>query len=230
MTIKYKPTSSSKRHPLHNAAQIISEAIAADGYSYDVEADRSTPTGRVFIPKFNYVLEILSKSISSGIAPSFDELKSIAKTLIDVPVTNSKNDLIETCFHHLEEASDTSEEASEKIRKSLVPLFLALLESSNISATVSIGTEKSRLKPLLEGHRVKNSVIKRAKDMAAEMWVKDTDKRIKTSEMADMVWRKLVDEGLSEHLPDNVERVRVWIRGVAPEYAKAKGRPKKRSA
>lgn len=230
MTIKYKPTKSSKLHPLHNAAQNMSDAITADVRSYDAEAEKSTPTGRDFIPKFNYVLEILSKSISSGIAPSFDDLKSIAKTLIVVPVTDSRNDLIETCFHHLEDASNICEEASDKIRKSLVPLFLALLESSNISATASIGTEKLRLKPLLEGNRIKTSVIERAKTIATEMWLKDTDKGIKTSEMADKVWSRLVDEGLSEHLPDNVERVRVWIRGIAPEYAKAKGRPKKRSA
>ncbi|KRP91039.1 hypothetical protein TX25_18740 [Pseudomonas lactis] len=109
-------------------------------------------------------------------------------------------------------------------------LFAALLALS-IDQSKKVKGDQERLALITSGLREVNkgkaSAIDRAKAIAEDLWTADENRKVRTSQMADMVWKRLIDEGFSKQLPDNVERVRVWIRGVAPEFAKAKGRPKK---
>ncbi|MFP3849233.1 hypothetical protein [Pseudomonas sp. W5-01] len=228
MTIKYPTTDASKRHPLQASAKKLSEQEykSAD----DLDFDKLTPTWKKFTPKFNSAVEAISKALTSGNAPSFGELETLARTLITHEQDTPIKDFIGMAFQYLEEATEGEDDISDAVRRGLVPLFLAILESSSSSATSLIETEKSRLKPLIEGNKAKLQVSTRAKELASAMWTDDTANEIKTSEMADKVWSKLIDEGFSDRLPDSADRVKVWIRSVAPDYAKAKGRPKKRLA
>lgn len=196
----------------------------------DLEVDQLTSTWKKFFPKFNSAIESLSKALNSGEAPTFGDLNTLARTLITEEENSSNNDFIGMAFQSLEDASEGDEVISENIRKGLIPLFLALLRSQSCSASISIKSERLRIKPLLDANNEKSIVIKRAKIIANDKWAADTNKEIRTSEMANRVWSQLVDEGFSQYLPQNVERVKVWIRSVAPEHARAKGRTKTRSA
>ncbi|WP_040261913.1 hypothetical protein [Pseudomonas massiliensis] len=192
--------------------------------------ERFTPTGKRFAPVFSDAMRIINKSLANDEPMNFDDLKYITRLLIQSRDQGTDQDLIEIAFQGLEHVSKEHNGLSEQIRWCFTPLLLALMDASNEIACASISTEILRLKPLIEGNKTKNAIIERAKQIASEMWADDLSNEIKTSEMADMVWARLVDEGHSAQLPEHAARVRVWIRSVAPEYAKAKGRPKKRSA
>ena len=66
-----------------------------------------------------------------------------------------------------------------------------------------------------------------ARQIARAMWQEDTDKQYRISDMAEMVYRKLVTDGMADALPDNTESVAAWIKPEAPEHASKPGRRKK---
>ncbi|MFD2407861.1 hypothetical protein ACFSVK_22415 [Azorhizophilus paspali] len=45
--------------------------------------------------------------------------------------------------------------------------------------------------------------------------------------MAEQVYRALAAEGLADSLPDTTERIKEWIKPVAPDYARKGGRRRK---
>ncbi len=95
------------------------------------------------------------------------------------------------------------------------------------------------------GHRERtqkqNMVKEHAQKLADLYWAKDTEQRIRVGEMAEIVYRGLVDfcsymnssdekhDWLDKFLPENHDskKYREWLKEVAPEYAKKGGRPKK---
>ncbi|MNE31254.1 hypothetical protein D3C80_1248070 [compost metagenome] len=65
--------------------------------------------------------------------------------------------------------------------------------------------------------------------IAAELWSLDEAREIKTSEMADKIYRALSAEGFvkgPKGLPDTVNTINGWIQPIAPEYARKGGRPR----
>ncbi len=63
-----------------------------------------------------------------------------------------------------------------------------------------------------------------ARVFATHLWKQDTEKKIRTADMADKVYIMLVDYIEPQELPANSEEVTKWIRPVAPEYASRRGR------
>ncbi|MNJ72223.1 hypothetical protein D3C77_688490 [compost metagenome] len=68
--------------------------------------------------------------------------------------------------------------------------------------------------------------MSRARTLAQEFWSLDEAKEIRSGDMAEKVYRKLVAEGMIDLLPGSAERLKEWIKPVAPEYAKKGGRRK----
>lgn len=66
-----------------------------------------------------------------------------------------------------------------------------------------------------------------AKHIADNEWKRDSEERIKMSEMASIVWSQLWSLGFSDTLPEE-KRVREWIKEIAPNYASEAGRPREK--
>jgi hypothetical protein len=83
------------------------------------------------------------------------------------------------------------------------------------------------MRPLAAQHAAKTSTIERARTIASKLWGDDTERKIRIGDMAESAYRTLAAEGYSETLPETVERVKEWIKPIAPEYARKGGRRRK---
>ena len=70
-----------------------------------------------------------------------------------------------------------------------------------------------------------------ASQIAEDYWESDTRKEIRITSMCELIWPKIVeladDLTLVDLLPNDASKLKPWIRGIAPEWAKKGGRPKK---
>lgn len=88
---------------------------------------------------------------------------------------------------------------------------------------------KQRMEGGLDPINERKGVVQElARSIATELWQSDFEKKIRIMEMADLVYRALNDRSFSDVLPDTVERVKDWIKPVAPEYARMGGRRSKK--
>ncbi|MBV4516393.1 hypothetical protein [Pseudomonas kurunegalensis] len=108
---------------------------------------------------------------------------------------------------------------------------LVLLHSNQIQKDREAlrAVKDSRMKGLNEINRLKDEAAKQALKLASTIWNKDFDKKIRIGDMADLVYRKLADQGFGLALPGTSDRLKEWIKPVAPDYARKGGRRKKTS-
>ena len=74
--------------------------------------------------------------------------------------------------------------------------------------------------------RLKQAFIKVSQEEATRLWSRDHNQEIRLAEMCDHVYKLMLGVD-HEHLPGESSGLKKWLRPVAPEYAKAPGRPKK---
>lgn len=91
----------------------------------------------------------------------------------------------------------------------------------------ALAKKDSRMKGLNEINRLKEQAMEKALSLAESRWNEDVTKSIRIGDMAVIVYRALVDMGLHMALPDTSERLREWIKPVAPEYSRRGGRSRK---
>lgn len=87
-------------------------------------------------------------------------------------------------------------------------------------------TNQSKMSGLSILNEGKATARKRAKEIASGLWNKDTEQKIRLGQMADLVWKVLVDEDYTNYLPNTAASIKAWIKPVAPTYACKGGRPK----
>lgn len=87
--------------------------------------------------------------------------------------------------------------------------------------------EMIKARPFLRANRQKAAAKERAQEIAVQFWQRDAEKSIRIGEMADKVWRALADEDLRDQMPETTERIKEWIKSVAPDYARKPGRRRK---
>lgn len=94
--------------------------------------------------------------------------------------------------------------------------------------TIHLHEQQSKhMRPLVQKSRAANSNQEVARKLASDMWAHDAGRQFRTTDMADKVYRAMAKMELEKPLPDTLERVKQWIRPVAPDYAK-KGGPSKK--
>lgn len=69
-----------------------------------------------------------------------------------------------------------------------------------------------------------------AREVASSLWAVDNSKSIRLKDMADLVLQEIFTQENYDFLPEEnkEERIKEWIRPVAPKHARLPGRPKKR--
>ncbi len=87
--------------------------------------------------------------------------------------------------------------------------------------------EMIKARPFLKANRQNAAAKERAQEIAMQFWQRDAEKSIRIGEMADKVWRALADEDLRDQMPETTERIKEWIKSVAPDYARKPGRRRK---
>lgn len=91
-----------------------------------------------------------------------------------------------------------------------------------------LSLKKRRLKGFEATNRPKKVAMARAKEIALQLWQEDTAQEARIGEIADKVYRQLAKEDYTHALPDTAESLKRWIKGIAPEYARQGGKPRKR--
>lgn len=117
-------------------------------------------------------------------------------------------------------------ECAERIQCLASDLLSASYDVAKSLTLAEHERQNSTMRPLVKVNAAKADAIKRACAIAADRWQSDTTQSIRLGEMADKIYRALVDEGFAEVLPGNTERIKEWIKPVAPAYARQGGAPK----
>lgn len=91
--------------------------------------------------------------------------------------------------------------------------------------------DHKRLKPFREKARIREIIKTAAQGNAEELWSKDTNQEIRIGAMAKKVRPQMVTAldsmGKLDLLPSD-EKIKEWLKPIAPDYARQGGRPKKR--
>lgn len=75
----------------------------------------------------------------------------------------------------------------------------------------------------------KDKAVERAQAIATELWKSEKEQITRIGIMADRVYRAMASEGLADSLPGSADRIREWIKPVAPANARKPGKPRKSS-
>ncbi|MFS0824941.1 hypothetical protein [Pseudomonas phoenicis] len=127
----------------------------------------------------------------------------------------------------LEKVADGNPELRRGIAIGAQTLLGSMWDVAMDVVTRRIQSELIRMAPIISKNEQKEIVIKFARETARKFWAHDTHQQLRSSSMADLVYRYLVEVGLADHLPGSHERLKEWIKSEAPGYATAGGRPKK---
>ena len=113
------------------------------------------------------------------------------------------------------------------IHKDLLILEKQIIENVAVSTKQAISINQQNL-PKRKGVSPKKVLAQSlARHIADDEWEKDKNKKIKMLEMSNIVWSKLWELGFADTLPEQ-QRVREWIKGNAPDYAREGGRPRQK--
>ncbi len=154
----------------------------------------------------------------------------VAQHLIYVDVLESGSD----------KAKETIQHADEIIQAKNAQLQHEILKNEHLSKYTARFTKivleawknktiKKRMSGIDLINEVKSAAIARGQAIAIDLWKADAAKQIRLGDMAERVYRALVDEGFKEILPGTSDRLKEWIKPVAPDYARKGGRPRKTS-
>ena len=187
--------------------------------------ERFTPTHRKFgEPMDKFIDELGDIDKEAGL--SYQQLQRMTEICLFLSSNDDYGkDLIVTSFEALKELADKFPDAAKGMHDAIENLILALCYHSNQIASSAIEKEVATVGALAKRNESKQQVIARARAIAKQDWDADSAKAIRITEMAHAVKRRLVDDGFDD-LPDDIERIKSWIRPVAPDYAKQGGRRK----
>lgn len=105
---------------------------------------------------------------------------------------------------------------------------LTNLENNIINnSPIPESTLDMRLIPRKGVGKDKIMAYEQARIIAKALWNNDKEQRIKTTEMACMVYAELYNNGFVKQLPKDQHSLKDWIKEVAPPYAQTGGRPPK---
>lgn len=131
-----------------------------------------------------------------------------------------------TGLAELERIAVENPELKSELASAAQKILIAMFKVAIVVVRERMRVEVRRIAPLANRNGRKEPAMARARELAQEMWAADLGQEIRSSTMADKVYRRLADEGMADLLPDSAERVKEWIKPVAPDYARKGGRRK----
>jgi len=174
---------------------------------------------------------VMTRPPLGGRTPSFETMNEVLTSLVKLPETDMHKQDCETrlgmLYSYLEELKTAHPDAYMKT--------VFLIEcAANIGWTASESIllanhfdQTARFKLIGGMNAAKASAVERAQAIATQLWQADTAQEFRVGKMADKVYRVLAAEGFAESLPGTAERIKEWIKPVAPDYARKGGRRRK---
>lgn len=194
-----------------------------------------TPAWKTTAPHLDEITEAIN-----GGDLTFDEQRKIAGLSIDAlkgfvqprmrePVALVSRFMADAAISKLEALAIRHPESEEEILAAAFLVAGAWAQFA-IHARFSEATKQAAsMSYLIELNAEKGAARERAKAIASEAWQDDTAQTIRLGDMAERVYRALVEQGFTKTLPGTVERIKEWIKPVAPDYARKGGRRRKPS-
>lgn len=161
---------------------------------------------------------------------SFEQMQLIARTIpivLDDEGRESVQEKLEAGLNLLASVSEDFPEIAEETAAGAQLLVMGMFQIVSEIVDNQMASEALRLAPLAKQNKEKKEVIKVARSLAQEMWQKDTEQKIRISEMTANVYSALYGKGFKDALPSNQDAVKEWIKPVAPAYARRGGKPRK---
>lgn len=162
---------------------------------------------------------------------TFERMNEIAETICMIMGEDSDQsevvDEMRSGLAVLEQAAGHSVEVRKQVIDGAQQILIGMFKVAIVIASQRVKSEIAKISPLARKNQDKENVIRRARELAQEFWRADESQKLRISDMADIVYKKLVGEGMGELLPDTIERVKEWLKPVAPSYARKGGRAKK---
>lgn len=202
-------------------------------------------TGKVFTEVHLwavYALEEFKQALDFAAIPPFaDNKKAMAKTnyledLLDLQLPGRLRKLsdLERAKRAISRQRSTIMDASSKLVLATrhIQYGLVLMHSNRLQQEREAiqATRSNRMKGLNEINRIKEEAMKKALALASSRWEEDVNRSIRIGDMADIVYRTLAEQGLQMALPGTSDRLKEWIKSVAPDYARKGGRSRKTTA
>lgn len=190
----------------------------------EVEAERNALPSKQFQPVFEDVFGILTRG--QMVEPAaLEDLKTAAGVLF---AGDSAGDgTLERAFAFMAEAAHGDPGRDIALRWGLTMLLLTALSSRADRVNGLTSAHLTRTKGLTNKNTAARQLKGRARAIAGELWEADKEQAIRIGDMAESVYRRLVEEGQQDGLPEQPGTLKTWIRPVAPGYAMRGGRQKK---
>lgn len=204
--------------------------------------DTPLSTGKIFTEVHLwavYALEEFKQALDFAAVPPFaDSKRAMAKTnyiedMLDIRLPGRLRKLsdLERANRAIGRQRSTMMDASNKLVLATrhIQYALVLMHSNRLQQEREAiqATQSKRMKGLNEINRIKDEAMKKALALASSRWEEDVDRNIRVGDMADIVYRALAEQGLQMALPGTSDRLKEWIKPVAPDYARKGGRSKK---
>lgn len=162
---------------------------------------------------------------------TFDRMNEIAET-VSLLVEDDDDRLeivneLKLGLAPFEKIAEHDAAAQSLLFKGAQQILIGMFKVAITIASVRVKREIVKIAPLARQHKAKEVAVVRACELAKELWDADERQEIRIGRMADMVYIKLAGEGMKELLPDSSERMKDWIKLVAPTYARKGGRNRK---
>ncbi|KKN97474.1 hypothetical protein LCGC14_0155930 [marine sediment metagenome] len=131
-------------------------------------------------------------------------------------------------FLMLEEVESDFPKAAE-ITRDIMRELLSASYAVVKSTTLAIHERQSGHKrSLVKMHSAHDSKVERAQAIATDLWRSAEYATMRIGSMTEEVYSRMYEEGFAKVLPEK-DRVRDWIKPVAPSFARKGGRPPKPS-
>ncbi|MFC0708522.1 hypothetical protein [Azorhizophilus paspali] len=186
---------------------------------------------------FTNEIEHLQKNLKKGkLTPPKDILgaASYALGMLNIITTiDSKKDSVDNQFASMDRATTYIFQLINEIKDNHAALdaLAGALTALTCERTIKVASNQKKLEKMLLGisniNQCKARAIERAREIATDLWQADTAHEFRLLDMAEQVYRALAAEGLADSLPDTTERIKEWIKPVAPDYARKGGRRRK---
>lgn len=188
--------------------------------------EANLPSNRRFRPTMNKFIRTAfpATKLPDGEFASLDELQEAAELLFDPEPYMAES--LAKAFDYLRDVGD-NEYRRAALQFSLSLILLVAMSSESAKVSRAAERERASLKGITARNQAISLASDRARVIAVDLWEQDEEQVIRIGDMAQRVWAVMIDEGLSEHMPEQADRLKVWIKPVAPAYATKGGRTKK---
>lgn len=188
-------------------------------------ADDNLPSNRRFKPVFNdFIRAAFPASLEMGELATMDQLEVAAGALFNPDASSAR--LLASSFENLRSLA-TDDDQLRTLQYAVSCLLLVAMSNETDRVSAAADRERDQLKGITARNQAISLATDRARAIAADLWDQDEEEQIRIGEMAQRVWAVMIDEGLRDQMPEQADRLKVWIKPVAPAYATKGGRTKK---